>query len=291
MNRIKDGYAYSINPFNKKAKEVSLKKDDVAAIVFWSKNYRPALKHLLELKSQNFNMFFHYTITGQGKSTEKFVSPLDVNINTFQWLAENFSKEQLIWRFDPIFYTTKKQENYYLETFEFICEQLKGYTHSCYLSFVTFYPKVQKSLKRELEGEEPIELSLDEQINLLNKMVKIATKYDIQLFSCCQDHLSNVDGISKGSCINFPLLKELFDLNLSIEKHPTREQCGCYHSYDIGYYNSCPHGCVYCYANISRSSAFKNFKNHNPNSKFILEDKGIKVNKAKQESEQLRLFD
>lgn len=283
MNRIKEGYAYAINPFNKKAKEVSLKIEDVAAIVFWSKNYRPAQKKILELKNLGYNLFFHYTITGQGRSTERFVSPVEQNIDTFKWLVENFSKEHVIWRFDPIFYTTNKQQNYYLETFESICERLKGYTHSCYTSFVTYYPKVQKSIKRELAEEYPIEIPYAEQITMIIKMIHIAKKYDIQLFSCCQDHLTQVNGVEKGSCINFPLLKKLFDLNLSIEKHPTREQCGCYKSYDIGYYNSCPHGCVYCYANISRNSALKNFKNHNPNSKFIVQDKGIKLNEEKED--------
>jgi len=277
MNRIKEGKAYAINPFNKKAKEVSLKQEDVAAIVFWSKNYRPAMKKLIELKNLGYNLFFHYTITGQGRSTERFVSPLEVNINTFQWLAEQFSKEQLIWRFDPIFYTTNKQQTYYLETFELICQQLKGYTHSCYMSFVTYYPKVQKSIKRELHDEFPIEINEDEQINLLTKMVEIANKYDMQLYSCCQNHLTAVDGVKKGSCINFPYLKKLFHLDLELEQNPTREQCGCYKSYDIGFYNSCPHGCVYCYANISHRSALKNYQSHDASSKFILNDQGIKI--------------
>lgn len=184
----------------------------------------------------------------------------------------------MIWRFDPIVYTTKKQEPYYIETFETICAQLKGYAHSCYTSFVTYYPKVRKSMKRELEEENPLEVSQDEQINLLTKMVAIAKNYDIQLFSCCQDHLTAVNGVEKGSCIHFPLLKKLFNLDLCIDQAPTREQCGCYKSYDIGFYNSCPHGCVYCYANISRRSALNNYKKHDPSSQFIIYDKGIKIN-------------
>ncbi|MCA9786197.1 MAG: DUF1848 family protein, partial [Candidatus Cloacimonetes bacterium] len=29
----------------------------------------------------------------------------------------------------------------------------------------------------------------------------------------------------------------------------TREQCACHASRDVGTYDSCPHGCLYCYAN------------------------------------------
>ena len=48
-----------------------------------------------------------------------------------------------------------------------------------------------------------------------------------------------------------------------------RALCGCIAAKDIGRYNTCPHGCVYCYANTSHSSALRNHSNHNPNNDFI----------------------
>lgn len=41
-----------------------------------------------------------------------------------------------------------------------------------------------------------------------------------------------------------------------------RAACGCIMSKDIGEYNTCPHLCRYCYANVSPSTALANWKQH-----------------------------
>ncbi len=41
-----------------------------------------------------------------------------------------------------------------------------------------------------------------------------------------------------------------------------RKECGCVESKDIGSYNTCANGCIYCYANTSEKEAKKNLKRH-----------------------------
>ena len=49
-----------------------------------------------------------------------------------------------------------------------------------------------------------------------------------------------------------------------------RQLCGCIKSKDIGQYDICPHGCLYCYANISPESARRNHARHNPHSEMVI---------------------
>lgn len=47
-----------------------------------------------------------------------------------------------------------------------------------------------------------------------------------------------------------------------------RPFCGCVRSVDIGSYNCCSHGCIYCYAN--HSTAAENRKKHRPESELLI---------------------
>jgi hypothetical protein len=54
-------------------------------------------------------------------------------------------------------------------------------------------------------------------------------------------------------------------VNLDLKPSPTRQDCGCAESADIGAYDTCPYGCVYCYANNSRDVALRRMRAHDPN--------------------------
>ncbi|NJD76292.1 MAG: DUF1848 domain-containing protein [Candidatus Methanoperedens sp.] len=69
--------------------------------------------------------------------------------------------------------------------------------------------------------------------------------------------------IRRAHCIDGKPIKELFGMNGFVcSEKPARKEYGCTESVDIGAYDTFPHGCVYCYANINKKIAEARFQNH-----------------------------
>lgn len=63
MNRIREGFFHTTNPFNPKQVSChSLQPTDVGMIVFWTKNPKPLVPHLPELDDRGYRYYFQYTL-------------------------------------------------------------------------------------------------------------------------------------------------------------------------------------------------------------------------------------
>jgi len=270
MQRLKEGFAGVVNPFGGKKYIVSLRPQDVVCFVFWSKNFSPFIDNLKIIAESDYKFYFNYTITALPGLFENNVEK-EAAIETLKQLSRIYSPAHINWRFDPIILSCTYDRDFYIRAFEQLASEFAGYVERCYFSFVTLYNKVKRNFQ-ELERTQELgikDCGEDYKIELANDLAVIAARYEIQLFSCCGDYLVN-GNIKKAHCIDGGIIESLFFPDgLRYKDKPTRKECGCTASTDIGTYDTCPHGCVYCYANMNKQKARKSFKNHDKESAFL----------------------
>ena len=259
LNRLRAGRVVAYNPFGGQRYEVSLRREDVAGIVFWSKNFAPFLPALSEIERRGYPFYLQYTITGLPRSLEPNVPDWTRSIDAFRELASRYRPEAVQWRFDPIVLTDGITPQVTLDRFRRIADALAGLTHRCYLSFMDPYAKVRRNMATyESESRDRV-LEPDPQLrnDLAARLAREARARDMRLLACCEADLVG-EGIERGRCVDGRLLRELFPgCQASVELRPTREGCGCTASRDIGAYDTCPHGCLYCYANANKDIALR----------------------------------
>ena len=267
LNRLQAGYVLVRNPFNPhQVSRVLLDPDVVDGIVFWTKNPAPMLERLEEIDRLGYRFFFQFTITAYDHSLEKNVPTMAAVIATFRDLAARISPERVLWRFDPILFTPVFTPAYHLHWFDHLAAQLHGSTSRCTISFLSMYAKC----KRNLQGLELLALDERKRMQFVAQLAAIAKKYQIQLLACCDSFLQEQGGITAARCIDGQLLASILGEPLRVSKAAgQRPGCGCVASIDIGAYNTCPHGCRYCYANSSEQLGTQNFASHDPDSPFL----------------------
>ncbi len=287
IERWKKGYIKWKNPFNNVPLYVSFKNTRV--IVFWTKNPKPLMKHLDFLDANIKNYYFQFTLNDyDNEGYEGKVPKLANRINTFIELSERIGKERVVWRFDPMILTDKIDVKELLLRVENIGNQLKNYTRKLVFSFadISTYKKVENNLKKEhikfFEFTDSTMHEFAEGLQVLNK------KWNFNIATCAEKIPLEQYGIKHNKCIDDDLMIELFDndkplmdflgvefeepnlfddsigitKSRKIKDKGQREACGCIMSKDIGQYNTCPHECVYCYANTSKEIAKRNYRTH-----------------------------
>jgi DNA repair photolyase len=291
VNRLKAGYCVWYNPFNQQPMYVAFK--NAKAVVFWSKNPRPLIPYLHELDERGIHYYFQFTLNDYDREQfEPNVPSVEKRIETFLELSEKIGKERVIWRFDPLILTDKIGVDELLRKVENIGNQLKGHTEKLVFSFADIgnsYKKVENNLKRlHINYREFTPQTMNE---FARGLCELNKNWDFSLATCAEALNLEQYGIEHNRCIDGELLKRICaqdedfvyylnygtmpeknlfgsDTNLPIinsekwKDKGQRKACACMESKDIGMYNTCPHFCVYCYANTSKETVDKTRKQY-----------------------------
>ena len=250
-HRLEAGVFYAQNPFNPKQIR-RIERSKIDGFVFWTRNAAPFMNVLDSLGDIPY--YFHYTITPYDTDMETNLPPVVTRMKQFMELSSRIGSKRIIWRYDPIFinnlYTPKK----HLEMFENMARTLRGYTDTCVISFTNVYRKNKAALHRLGHRE----LSNDSKKCFLKAMEAIANDNGMRLLSC-----SEATHLKRAACIDASKLSSIAGKTLHVprDKHQ-RTGCACVISKDIGIYNTCVHGCAYCYATHNREKSWYNYNHH-----------------------------
>ena len=231
VNRWNEGYFDVRNPFNPKLVS-RIFVSDVDMIVFCTKNPLPLLDtiHLFSVPIQ-----LQVTITGYFKDMEPQVPDKGEIIACVQKLSSYLGKENVCVRYDPILLNSKYNVDYHVRAFNKLCAMLKGYVSKMIVSFVDDYKNVRNN---HLDYHEP---SNEEYL----KLKEAFEKNDMKIVSCMENKYQIGD--EKDCCIS---IKYAFERTGKLFKEWKARDCHCVNMVDVGAYNSCLHGCKYCYANF-----------------------------------------
>lgn len=266
INRLKEQYVLVRNPMNiHQVSKIDLSPDVVDAIVFWTKNPTPMLPYLEQIK--DYTYYFQFTLSAYGPDVERNLpSKNKIIIPTFQQLSKEIGKEKVIWRYDPIFFNEQYSMEYHCKYFEVLASKLGDYTEKCTVSFMDMYRNTERNVKFLSIVKDTYEM----QVELLQRFVEIAKEHGLYIDTCAEIGDYHSIGVEHAHCIDRERIERIGRFKLNVDKDTNqRAECGCVASIDIGAYNTCKNGCLYCYANYSSNIVEKNFGMHNPKSPLL----------------------
>lgn len=268
FHRLEKGYVRWQNPFSGQESYVSF--DNTRFIVFWSKNPAPLLPYLPILKERGIGCYIQYTLNDyETEGLEPNVPTLTQRIDPFYRLVDTLGIGAVVWRFDPLILTDRINIDTLLDKIARIADALVGRTEKLVFSFadIESYKKVSRNLRHSgINYREWDEMTMREFASRLSTLNR--DYWNFRLAICAEFIDLSEYEIEHNRCIDPGLISRLAPDDSVLQNFlynargdsGQRKPCGCILSKDIGAYNTCPHGCLYCYANTFPASAFENYK-------------------------------
>lgn len=272
FNRLQAGYCKMVNPYSRKAIRVSLRREDVYGFVFWTKNVSPFLRYLPEVNDRGYPWLLQFSINGYPRALEFSVLQVMKSVEHFWRLVDTYGPLSCVWRYDPIVFSSITTLDFHRKNFGQLAKALAGATDEVVVSFAQVYQKTLRNMDwaaREF-GFTWHDPGTEEKVSLLVDLRDIAESYGIKLAMCSQPEFL-IPRVSEAHCVDAHRLGLIAGRPLPSDLRGNRPGCGCFASRDIGEYDTCPHGCVYCYAVRNRKLAQERYRKHDARGEFLFQ--------------------
>ncbi|MHA1599345.1 MAG: DUF1848 domain-containing protein [Alphaproteobacteria bacterium] len=265
QQRLRAGFCQVANPYGGPPVTVDLTPGAVDGFVFWTRNAAPFTAALAEVTRRAVPFVMQYTITGYPRALEPSVTDSKRSIETLRALADLYGPRVCVWRYDPVLLTSLTPPAWHRETFARLAAALAGAVDEVVLSFAHIYAKTARNTARAAtrHGFSWEDSVAEVKRDLLAELAAIATGHGLRATLCAQTDLLTSD-LTPARCIDAARLADVAGRPIGAKTKGNRPGCLCAESRDIGAYDSCPHGCVYCYAVRTPEAAKRTYRNHDP---------------------------
>jgi len=261
FERLRQGFVRVKNPYSAQLYEVSLRREDVDGFVFWTRNFAPMMGRLDQLLAFGRPFTVQFTVTGYPRKLEAAVVPAETAVAQIRALSQDVHTLCPVWRYDPIVLSEATPRKFHLAQFSKLAQALGGTTDEVVVSFVHLYAKSARNLART--GLTVIDPAAEEKCDLAAGLAAIARAHGMSLMLCSQPEFLT-DGCGEARCVDAARLTAMAGYSVTAALKGNRPGCACHESRDIGDYDTCPHGCAYCYAVRNRALALRRYKAHSP---------------------------
>jgi hypothetical protein len=270
LRRLQAGVCRVANPYGGPDYDVALTPGAVDGFVFWTRNARPFLAALAETAARGFPFVVQYTITGYPRALEPSVVPAEAAVGLVKQLARRYGSRAVVWRYDPVFLTSLTPPDWHRRRFAELASMLRGATDEVVLSFTQIYAKTRANSDRAARryGFTWADSDAAAKAALLGELAAMARGQGFRPTLCSQPELVT-EAIEPAACIDAARLSDLAVRPITARIKGNRPGCLCAVSRDIGAYDTCPHGCVYCYAVRRPPVAKARYRAHDPASERL----------------------
>lgn len=260
------------NAWNGKTFRVSLRDEDCSGFVFWTRNAKP-FRAELERTARTHPFVVQYTVTGYPRTLERSVIAANTAISDICDISNCYGMKSIVWRYDPVVITDATPAAWHIDNFTRLAGALAAGVDEVVVSFAQIYRKTRRNLDRAAHetGNGWTDPDNAAKQDLLGRLGEIAEQNGLILSLCAQPDLAGA--LTAARCIDTARLdnvaRSMGHTPVSARTKAARPGCLCAESRDIGGYETCPHGCVYCYAVANPDKVRQTHKDHNPNAAML----------------------
>ncbi len=259
--RLSAGFCDVASPRGGRPFRVALTPDRVDGFVFWTRNAAPFGGVLERVAGLGIPFVVQYTVTGYPRALDAHTPGVAPAAAQIAALANRFGPRAVVWRYDPVVDSSLTPRGWHERNFAGIAARLAGSVDECTVSFMHVYRKTRRRLDAAARrsGFSWRDPEADEKRGLCARLAGLAAERGLRLSVCSQPEFAAAPAVA-ARCIDAARLGGLAGRDVSARRKGNRPGCLCAESRDVGAYDTCAHGCVYCYAVSGHGRAAENLR-------------------------------